>query len=266
MKNDKKYFDIADELFQKKETSRYAKINKFNKNGIMINETTFLSSSNPFNKEKGTYCSFVFDNLEYKKTYDTLTRYLKKYLHRFVLDLTNKEKPSILFVGLGNENYIPDSLGPKVVNQINANYFFKKQIGCLTPGVMATTGMETSDIIKGVLKTHEYDLVIVIDSLATSSIYRLNKTIQITDTGIQPGSGVNNYRKRIDKKELKTSVLTIGIATVISYRKIIEEYLSKNQVDLEVNFDSQLVLTSKEIEHEIDYLTLILSEVLNDII
>ena len=131
---------------------------------------------------------------------------------------------------------------------------------------MATTGMETSDIIKGVLKTHEYDLVIVIDSLATSSIYRLNKTIQITDTGIQPGSGVNNYRKRIDKKELKTSVLTIGIATVISYRKIIEEYLSKNQVDLEVNFDSQLVLTSKEIEHEIDYLTLILSEVLNDII
>ena len=62
------------------------------------------------------------------------------------------------------------------------------------------------------------------------------------------------------------NVLTIGIATVISYRKIIEEYLSKNQVDLEVNFDSQLVLTSKEIEHEIDYLTLILSDVLNDII
>ena len=266
MKNDERYFDIADEIFQKKENCKYAKINKFNENGIVINETTFLSSSNPFNKEKGTYCSFVFDNLEDEKTYNTLKRYLKKYLHRFVLELTNKEKPSILFVGLGNENYIPDSLGPKVIKQINANYFFKKQIGCLTPGVMASTGMETSDIIKGVLKTHEYDLVVVIDSLATSSIYRLNKTIQITDTGIQPGSGVNNYRKRIDKKELKTNVLTIGIATVISYRKIIEEYLSKNQVDLEVNFDSQLVLTSKEIEHEIDYLTLILSDVLNDII
>ena len=171
-----------------------------------------------------------------------------------------------MFVGLGNENYVPDSLGPRVVKNINSNYFYKKQIGCLIPQVMAITGMETCDIIKGVLKYHHYDLVIVIDSLATSSIKRLNKTIQITDSGIQPGSCIKNYRKEITKEELSTPVLVIGIATVISYQKIIEEFVSENQIDIKLKFSNDLVLTTKEIEHEIDYLTLLISEVLNQVI
>ncbi len=265
-KREKYYYDIADELFKQKDINKYAKINTISKKGVSISETTIFSSNNPFNKEKGTYCSFVFNDLEDFSNYNILLKYLKKYLKGFVEELVGLNNPKILFVGLGNENYVPDSLGPRVVKNIKANYFFKKQIGCLIPGVMANTGMETSDIIKGVLKCHDYDLIIVIDSLSTSSIDRLNKTIQITDTGISPGSGVNNNRKAINYKELKTKVLTIGIATVIPYDKLIEEYLIKNNIKIPKKIDKNIYLTSKEIEVEIDYLALIISEVLNDII
>lgn len=259
-------FDIADELFTSSENNKYAIINRFKKKNIIINETTFNSSSNPYGKEKGTYCSFVFDHLEDRTNYLTLLKYLKKYLKEFVIELTHKEKPKILFVGLGNESYTPDSLGPRVVKNINSNYFYKNQIGCLIPGVMSQTGMETSDIIKGVLKCHDYDLVIVIDSLATTSIKRLNKTIQITDTGIRPGSGIKNFRKAITFHELKTKVLTIGIATVISYQNLINEFLIDNNIKPIKNNENQIFLTTKEIEHEIDYLSLILSDVINEII
>jgi len=259
-------FDIADELFTSSENNKYAIINRFKKKNIIINETTFNSSSNPYGKEKGTYCSFVFDHLEDRTNYLTLLKYLKKYLKEFVIELTHKEKPKILFVGLGNESYTPDSLGPRVVKNINSNYFYKNQIGCLIPGVMSQTGMETSDIIKGVLKCHDYDLVIVIDSLATTSIKRLNKTIQITDTGIRPGSGIKNFRKAITFHELKTKVLTIGIATVISYQNLINEFLIDNNIKPIKNNGNQIFLTTKEIEHEIDYLSLILSDVINEII
>ena len=267
MKKRKKFcYDIADELFKEKDINKYAKINHVRKKGITISETTIFSDNNPYNKEKGTYCSFVFENLDDYSNYEILLKYLKKYLKGFIDELVGIDKPKILFVGLGNENYIPDSLGPRVVKNIKANYFFKKQIGCLIPGVMANTGMETSDIIKGVIKCHDYDLIIVIDSLSTSSIDRLNKTIQITDTGICPGSGVNNNRKAINYKQLKIKVLTIGIATVISYEKLIEEFLIKNNIKIPKNIDKNIYLTSKEIEVEIDYLALIVSEVLNDII
>lgn len=260
------YYDIADELFEYEDVGKYATMRKLDQSHFSINETTFNTSKNPFNKEKGTYCSFNFNDLDDDKTYKKLCKYLTKYLNSFIFELTKKEKPSILFVGLGNENYIPDSLGPSVVKNINANYFFKKQIGCLIPGVMASTGMETADIVKGVLKCHDYDLVIVIDSLATASIKRLNKTIQITDTGISPGSGVNNFRKPLTYKELKVKVLTIGIATVIPYQKIIEEYLINHHIEQKVSNDSNLVFTTKEIEHQIDYLSMLLVKVINDVI
>lgn len=266
MDKNKFSYDIADELFTKSDIDQYAKRNTLEKENLTINEITIFTKDNPYMKNKGTYCSFVFDHIEEDEVYKKLKKYLKKYLLEFITSLCKKNKPSILFVGLGNENYVPDSLGPRVVKNINSNYFYKKQIGCLIPQVMAITGMETCDIIKGVLKYHHYDLVIVIDSLATSSIKRLNKTIQITDSGIQPGSGIKNYRKEITKEELSTPVLVIGIATVISYQKIIEEFVSENQIDIKLKFSNDLVLTTKEIEHEIDYLTLLISEVLNQVI
>lgn len=261
-----KYFDIADELFTQKNVEKYAEIRKVVKKNLMISETIILSNRNPYGKEKGVYCSFNFDRLDDEKTYARLVRCLKRYLKDFIFQMTGKEDPSILFVGLGNESYTPDSLGPSVVKNLHSNYFYRKKIGCLIPGVMALTGMETSDIVKGVLKCHDYDLVIVIDSLATSSIRRLNKTIQITDTGISPGSGVNNFRKAINFRELKVKVLTIGIATVISYEKLIGEFVRENKIEFSKPLDLSLVMTTKEIEHELSYLSLLLSEVLNSII
>lgn len=259
-----KYFDIADELFADSEFNNYAKIKKLEKNNIVVSETTIFDSKNPYLKEKGIYCSFVFPTLTETKIYDQLYDLLTIYLRDFIKVSTKKRKPKILFVGLGNENYIPDSLGPRVVKNLNSDYYSMKRIGCLIPGVMALTGMETSDIIKGVLKYHDYDLVFVIDSLSTSSINRLNKTIQITNTGISPGSGVKNYRKPINKEKLNVNVITLGIATVISYDSIIEEFMHEHKI--ETNFDSKnIYLTSKEIETEIEYLSYLISDVINSL-
>ena len=260
-----KYFDIADELFTHNEFNEYAKINRYEKNNIVINETTIFTNSNPYSKEKGVYCSFVFPNLSDSEVYQDLHDLLTKYIKEFIKELTKKRKPRILFVGLGNEAYIPDSLGPRVVKNINSNYYYKKKIGCLIPGVMAITGMETSDIIKGVLEYHNYDLVFVIDSLSTTSIDRLNKTIQITDSGISPGSGVKNYRKPISKDELNVNVITLGIATVISYENIINDFLNENNLQCKY-LNKNIYLTSKEIELEIENLSYLLSDVINCIL
>ena len=99
---------------------------------------------------------------------------------------------------------------------------------------MANTGMETSDIIKGVLKCHDYDLIIVIDSLSTSSIERLNKTIQITDTGISPGSGVGNRRKELSISTMGVPVIAIGVPTVVDAVTI-----TSDAIDLVVRYLSK---------------------------
>lgn len=261
----KQIYDVADEIFDKTLKNPFATIKKIEKKHLSIYETNIKKNKNPYFKEKGIYCSFNFQDISSKENYNELKKYLLKYIKEFILILTKKKKPNILLVGLGNENYIPDSLGPSVIKNISINNFPNRKIGCLIPGVMAITGMETSDIIKGVLKVHDYDLVIAIDSLATSSFSRLNKTIQITNTGIIPGSGVKNYRKAINYSTLKVKVLTIGIATIIPYSKLFEEIISKYDIQDESPFE-EMFLTNKDIENDISFLTLLLSEVIEEII
>jgi spore protease len=131
-----------------------------------------------------------------------------------------------LIVGLGNWNVTPDALGPIVCeNVIVTRHLFElepetvdkgyRPVSALAPGVMGITGIETSDIILGVVKKTNPDFVIVIDALASRSIERVNATIQISDSGIQPGSGVGNKRKELSKKTLGIPVIAIGVPTVV---------------------------------------------------
>ncbi len=131
-----------------------------------------------------------------------------------------------LVVGLGNEYITPDALGPRAVNKTYVNsHLFKLQpesvgeglrsISAFTPGVMGMTGIETSDMIFGITKQFNPDFVIVIDALAARGIERVNATIQLSDTGINPGSGVGNNRKEISEATLKIPVFSIGIPTVV---------------------------------------------------
>ncbi len=144
----------------------------------------------------------------------------------FLNELKIKRDDSCLVVGLGNWNVTPDSLGPAVVeNLLITKHLFAlapetvedgfRPVSAISPGVMGLTGIETSDIIDGVIKKTKPDFVIAIDALASRSINRINTTIQISDTGIHPGSGVGNKRKEISVQTLGIPVIAIGIPTVI---------------------------------------------------
>ncbi|WP_042458580.1 GPR endopeptidase [Neobacillus dielmonensis] len=137
-----------------------------------------------------------------------------------------KKTDSCLVVGLGNWNVTPDALGPMVCeNLLITRHLFQLQpesvqdgyrpVSALAPGVMGLTGIETSDIIFGIVEKTKPDFVIAIDALASRSIERVNSTIQISDTGIHPGSGVGNKRKELSKETLGVPVIAIGVPTVV---------------------------------------------------
>lgn len=142
----------------------------------------------------------------------------------------------ILAVGLGNSFVTPDALGPKVLSHLQVTRHLNQQYGknfCkerhlpslsgIVPGVMAQTGMETAEILKGVIQETEPDLLIVIDALAARSIRRLGTTIQLTDTGIHPGSGVGNHRHSLTRDSLGIPVLAIGVPTVVGAAAIVQD-------------------------------------------
>ena len=264
-------FDIADEIFTDVNEDNFIIKKEVNSKYCKVVETTIKEDSNPFNKSKGLYTSIEFEDIQDHKTYQEVKKYLIKYLSAFVKELTNKKCPHILVVGIGNEEYSPDALGPKVIKKIYPTSHLnqddlKSKISCLIPGVMGLTGLESFTIVKGVLEQKLFDLLIVIDSLTTNSIKRLNHCIQITDTGLTPGSGVNNYRKPFTKDSLNIPIISIGIATVISLESIYNELLNQLNIDkkAKVKQENNLILTIKEIELRIEVLTSLISDSLNE--
>lgn len=154
-----------------------------------------------------------------------------------------EEEQSILVVGLGNRDVTADSLGPNVVDNLFINRHIVLEYGkvayncsrmnmvsSLIPGVMAKTGMESAEIIKGVIEQTSPDQVIVIDALAARSTKRLNRTIQITNTGIHPGSGVGNHRNALTEESLRVPVLAIGVPTVVDAATIVNDTM-ENLID-----------------------------------
>ena len=151
-----------------------------------------------------------------------------------------QEEQSVLVVGLGNREVTADALGPQVVDNLLITRHVLKNYGkaaynctrmnlvsSIEPGVMAKTGMETAEIISGVVKETGPDVLIVVDALAARSTRRLNRTIQITNTGIQPGSGVGNHRNALTQETLGVPVIAIGIPTVVDAATIVGDALEK---------------------------------------
>ncbi|MBM7584744.1 spore protease [Bacillus pakistanensis] len=157
-----------------------------------------------------------------------------KEFNRFLTEKGIQPNDSCLIVGLGNWNVTPDSLGPRVCESlIVTRHLFNLQpesvqegyrsVSALSPGVMGLTGIETSDIIFGVVEKSKPDFIIAIDALASRSIERVNSTIQISDTGIHPGSGVGNKRKGLDEDTLGVPVIAVGIPTVLDAVTIVSD-------------------------------------------
>ena len=161
---------------------------------------------------------------------------LAKVLQRLVPE--KKKDMSVLVVGLGNREVTPDALGPRVVDNLFITRHILKEYGkyafgsenvnpvsSIVPGVMAQTGMESLEIIHGIVKETKPELVIAVDALAARNTRRLNRTIQVTDTGINPGSGVGNHRHGLNEKSLGIPVISIGIPTVVDAATIVKDML-----------------------------------------
>lgn len=137
-----------------------------------------------------------------------------------LLEVTKKDKPqNVLIVGLGNSSATPDALGPKTIEKIESG----ENVYCIAPGVLAQTGMETYSVIKGIVNEINPDLVIAIDSLAARNVRRITTTIQLTDTGITPGSGIGNHRKGLNEEALGRKVIAIGVPMVVSGATIVND-------------------------------------------
>lgn len=162
------------------------------------------------------------DHDDMKRCENALTSIIKEVLK--IEGITSKDRG--LVVGLGNINVTPDSLGPLVIdNVIVTRHMFLinpeevsegiSDVSAIAPGVMGTTGIETFDIIEAVINKIDVDYIIAVDALASKSIKRVNKTIQVTNTGISPGSGVGNKRKELSKETVGIPVVAIGVPTVV---------------------------------------------------
>lgn len=167
-----------------------------------------------------------------------VSKILSEHLEEFIKKEVKKKKEdvSVLIVGLGNRKVTPDALGPYVVDNLNISRHILREYGkyamgdqknyytsAIVPGVMAQTGMETTEIIRGIIDETDPDIVIAIDALAARSSRRLNRTIQIADTGIHPGSGVGNHRNGITRDTVGIPVIAIGVPTVVDAATIVND-------------------------------------------
>ena len=238
----------------------------------------------------------VYDGELMNDVSESLGRTLKKLLN------VNKED-KILVVGLGNSKVTPDALGPLVVEKIMVTRHLSSvmpdaiddeviSVGAIAPGVLGVTGIETFEIVDSLVKKIKPTLVICIDALGSRKTQRVNKTIQICDTGISPGAGVGNHRMKLNKETLGVKVVGIGVPTVVNAATIASDTIDlvldslisnskegsdfykmlknidKNERNILINdvldpFVSELVVTPKEIDLMIEALSKIIANGIN---
>lgn len=203
---------------------------------IILEEINLDKKTAPLcNRLPGIYKSISFKDITDHHNFIEVEKAVTNTLIKFLEEINLQQSASCLLIGLGNEKSTPDALGPKTVGEIIVTHHILKigpleegyrDVSILIPGVTGTTGIETKDIILGVVEKIKPDFLITIDALKTSSTSRINKTIQITNTGIAPGSGVNNTRVALNEETLNIPVLAIGIPTIIDSSTIVIDTLN----------------------------------------
>ena len=199
-------------------------------------------------KPVGTYITMEAPNMAVPD--EEYHREISEELAKYIKELIKIEKEDyvVLVAGLGNRQVTPDALGPHVVDNLAITRHIVKEYGkyamgedavhmtsAIVPGVMAQTGMETLEIIKGIVKETKPDLVIAVDALAARNSKRLNRTIQIADTGINPGSGVGNHRNGITEETIGVPVIAIGVPTVVDAATIVNDTMENLIAALETS-------------------------------
>lgn len=201
-------------------------------------KVTNENGKNAIGKPIGNYITIDFKSLkiagndEIQAASEVLTKELKELLQKHV-----EPQDPILVVGLGNIYVTPDALGPKVINEVDVTRHLleympevmdksTREVSAVSPGVLGTTGIETVEILKGIVDNVKPKLVIVIDALASRSIERISSSVQLADTGIVPGAGVGNARKELTQESLGIPVIALGIPTVVEAATIAADSLT----------------------------------------
>lgn len=197
-------------------------------------------------KPVGTYVTVEAPNMAVPD--EDYHREVSEVLANFIKEMipVKKEEYQVLVVGLGNRQVTPDALGPYVVDNLNITRHIIKEYGkyamgddsmqsvsAIVPGVMGQTGMETLEIVRGVVAESKPDFIIAIDALAARNSKRLNRTIQIADTGINPGSGVGNHRSGITEETVGVPVIAVGVPTVVDAATIVNDTMENLLAALE---------------------------------
>lgn len=227
-------------------------------------------------KPMGTYITLEAPNLlEPDEDYHAeVSKEIAKHVKSLIPGIRHEK--SILVVGLGNRDVTADALGPRSVDNLLITRHVMEQFGpaaydkdkmhkisAIVPGVMARTGMEACEIVRGIVEQTKPDVIVAIDALAARSTKRLNRTIQITNTGIHPGSGVGNHRNALTEESLSIPVIAIGIPTVVDAASIVNDVLEKNQLPLFTGELANFYVTGKDIDEIIKKLSFTISEALN---
>ena len=205
-----------------------------NVDGVSITDVK-LDKKNSLNKKEGNYITIEFDDVTDTTNYNKVKEVVKMELSSLLNKMNIKDTDTCLFIGLGNAKSTPDSLGPKVskdiivtkhiydLGELDSKY---RVVSVISPGVSANTGIETSDIVDSIVKKIKPNFIIAVDALASGSIDRVNKTIQMTDTGIHPGSGIGNARKEISDSTIGIPVIAIGVPTVVDASVIVADTIN----------------------------------------
>ena len=270
--------DLAIEEVENSEKDNFYKEEK---DGIIVEKVVLDEAlSKKFKKKQGVYYTITTDvikNLAHDECSDISLK-ISSILEDIYDEYNLTQASYVLILGLGNDEVTPDSLGPKVMKNLLVTKHLADLnqleeglgiVGAIAPGVMGQTGIESSDIIKALVKDTKPDLVIVVDALASRSLHRVNRTIQISTGGISPGSGVGNKRKEISMKTLGVPVIAIGVPTVVDIASIfhdLNKMIGEEDLDLsEVLIESDLnyMVTNKEIDEMMFMMSDIISKAIN---
>ena len=252
-------------------------------------------------KPKGTYITIESPYMQVNDP-DAHAKVIKIFAKELTTLLPKTKDKTVLVVGLGNRNATPDALGPLVATKVVVTRHIEQklpwqiddsvcQLSAITPGVMGITGIETSEIISGVIDKIKPDYVLVVDALGSRNASRVNTTIQINNTGIEPGAGIGNKRKAITQENMGCPVIAIGVPTVVDAATLVSdmmdhlidsmlgetqdqefyqmlERLSKQEKYLlvkEVLYPhiGNMFVTPKEIDEVIEYLSTIIANGIN---
>lgn len=215
-------------------------------------------------KPKGNYVTFEADPflLREKSSFERACNVLKRIIREMI---QNNSKGEILVAGLGNIDITSDALGPltvkntvitrHLVERVPEHFGTMRPVAALAPGVLSVTGMETEEIIGSVLKDKNFSAIIVVDALASRSLDRLCRTVQISDTGIVPGSGVGNHRNALNRETLGVPVIAVGVPTVVYAGTLAYDIISKANIEVDdeilTRYSGDIIVTPRDIDENI---------------